>query len=377
LIGFGFKTLVCCLIIMLTACANTSVTSDKTIKIVTMGSFWQAVGGEAFLNGAKLAAKEAAFEYGPLGYTIIHEFHDDGNDYSKGMLIVDELLRDNSLTALIGSQNLSILEMAAHRFENAGKLMIAPHGIANQVMAEKGHRYIFSTAFSSYDVGAAAKEYAVIKGIKRWAVCYHDDVYTRHEIRGFTEHKNNLGVEIMDYQKTSLTELNVDYIYRRWEALGVQGVFIAPGFWEGFNIVKLIRDRNKDIILMGDFAFDHRQAILDMNEEMRGFLMVNAFSTDRQKPEYLSFKDRYEKEYGNQLDTWAAHGYDAVRMVVDTAIKNQASHPEVIANALREDGHQGLAIHYSFRENGELAPGFYSIARYSDGEFEDIKVYMR
>jgi len=372
----GLIVPLCCSLI-LSACANTDRASDMTIKIATMGSFWRAAGGAAFLNGVKLAAKEAAYEYEPLGYTILHEFHDDGDDYSQGMLIVDELLRDKSLTAVIGSQNLSILEMASHRFENGGKLMIAPHGISNQVMADKGYRYTFSTAYSSYNVGAAAKEYAVNNGIKRWAVCYHDDVYTRREIRGFTEYKDKMGVEIMDYQKTSLSELNLDYVYRRWEALGVQGVFIAPGYLEGFDIVKLIRGRNKDMIIAGDFSFDNRRAFLDMNEDMQGFLMVNAFYADRQKPEYLSFKDRYEKEYGEQIDTWAAHGYDNLRMITDTAVRNHTVSPERIAEALRKDGYQGLAANYSFMDNGERAPDFYSIVRYSDGEFEDVEVYLQ
>jgi branched-chain amino acid transport system substrate-binding protein len=340
-----------------------------------MGHFDGGV-NDTFLRGVEMAVKDAREEYAPLGFEIEYAYYDDKNDYSEGMLIVDKLIDDKSLTAALGPQNLSILEMAAHRFENAGKLMIAPHGIADYVLDENNYKLIFSTAISSYDMGAAAKMYAQTADVKRWAVCYNDDDYSRREAWGFSRHNADAGTEVWDYVKTPINKQDFDAVYKRWEALGIEGVFIAPDDMDGIELLKLIKEKKPDMAVAGDYYFDMNYEIMYAYEEyLSGLAMVNAFTTyitDEKQERFNSFKDGYKQEYGENFDTWAGYGYDCVRMITDTAAKAESADPARIAEALRDNGYSGLIFDYAFTENGELKPGIYSAYIPSDGSIGDI-----
>jgi branched-chain amino acid transport system substrate-binding protein len=356
---------------------NSSQSNElKKIKLATYGDVDYFNGGESFLRGVEMAVDDANSQYADMGYTVEHTFYNDGNEYEQGMFIIDELEKDPELTAVFASQNIALSEPAARRFENVGKILVAPFGMPENVLTQRQYNNVFSATYAPYDIGMLAGIYAISSGIKRWAVCYYDDDFNREEVRGFEAAGKESGFEILDYQKTIFPESDFEYIYSRWKSLGIEGVFIAPNDLEGYNLLKLIREKDEAITLIGDFAFDFAEKSYEYAKYLDGFVLIANFYYNNN--EVWDFYDRYKAEYNKELDSWALQGYNLAKMIIDTAVTENTTVPSSIAAAIHHAGYKGIAMNISFKENGELVvineENFSVYSVYNDGYFEDVTI---
>jgi ABC-type branched-subunit amino acid transport system substrate-binding protein len=74
----------------------------------------------------------------------------------------------------------------------------------------------------------------------------------------------------------------------------------------------------------------------------------------------------------DRYDTWASHGYNSFRMIVDTAVRIGSTDSGEIAAALRADGFRGIGTEYAFLENGKLLPDIFTIIQYNDGYWTEV-----
>ena len=109
---------------------------------------------------------------------------------------------------------------------------------------------------------------------------------------------------------------------------------------------------------------------------MSGFIMADEFyfpermTPDRER-EYIALSDRYSLNHEGYIDIWYFQGYNAVRMIGDTAVKAETDDPETIAKALHEEGYDGYVQSFKFQKNGlsESELDYYGIMN-DDGYFE-------
>ena len=272
------------------------------------------------------------------------------------------LAADESVTAVIGAVDMELNKTAAHVFDSAGKIFVVPFFLYDSVFDDNHYSTVFSMCNSGQTVGEILRRAAAETPARRWAVCAADRDFEQSEMNGFLQYTSNDGIGVVDCVNIYELEKNFDGIYSRWANLGVEGVVIIAENEEGFELLRQIKRRSPSMVCAGDTAFDNTDITLndaELTSAMSGFVMANEFifniETDEEMDRYIKFAEEYTAETGEELDLWYIQGYDAVRMIADTAVNENTADPRRIAGALHENGYSGLFQDLSFSANEKLA----------------------
>ena len=131
-------------------------------------------------------------------------------------------------------------------------------------------------------------------------------------------------------------------------------VITQYGTDRAFEILKMLRERDKKIAIIGEPVFN-RTDILAKNLEIADGMVVPSTLVIDDSDKLQAFAERYVKKYGKEADIWSVQGYDMVRLVVDTAVKLDTCNPTEIAVALHDTkGYQGVGRKIIFKEGGAL-----------------------
>lgn len=356
------------LTLILSGCSGTET---QKIKIAVMGdpeSFYPG-----YKYGIERAIEDLNKEYADSGYSVECEFYSDNGSYEEGAVIVDKLAGDRSVTAVIGAIDMEINRTAAYAFNEAGKLFVVPFFLYEDVYYDNNYNAIFSMSNSAQTIGETLCIAAAQTDAKRWVLCAADNEFDRSEMNGFLKLSQSCKIQVVDCVNIMELKTNFDGIYKRWETLGVEGVIMFPNGSEGFEILKELKRRDTALICGGDTAFDN-SSILNADEEllqaMVGFIMSEEFvmreGTDEEYDLAADMRDEYVQKTGEPFDTWFIHGYNAARMIGDTAIRNKTKSAEEIARILREDGYKGLLEEFYFDKSGSQITSSYTFCVFDE-----------
>jgi len=355
------------IVLLLQGCALKKA-EDKAIHIAVMLEDEE----ERYVLGVNKAISDVQEEY--KDYDIKCTFYKDFGNYDIGAGIIDEILSDNTITAILSSKNMDITKMAAHEFEKNKKLMIARYSLYDEVLADNSYKHVFSLCYSAEGIGKAARSVANFQNVKKWAVCYADDEFSRQEVRNFTSTLED-SVQIMDIVKENLLLQRFDSVLAKWQSLDIEGVAVFLYDITGIDLVKKIKEANPELCIIGDFEIDnddYMTAISNWEVVFEGLNLLEQFHADIKDEEW----DRLSKISGTEdhIDTNTIHGYNAVRMVVDTAVKNNTVSPTEIAKKLHEDGYMGISQEFAFTDNGRLKQKTYGFSTLKDGNWIQYSV---
>lgn len=332
---------------------------NKTVKIAVIGENLDLY--PDYKEGTEMAVNDFKNEYAESGFDIEYNFYSYDGSYEKGAAIVDMLAADDTVTAVVAAVNMELNKTASYVFNKSNKLFIVPFFLYDSVFEDNSYSMVLSMCNSAKTVGEVLRYATTTTTAKRWAVCVADGEFERAELNGFIENEYKSSTEIIDCVNISELENKFDDVYTRWETLGVEGIVILAEDEEGFELLKKIKRQSPSMICAGDTAFDNTY-ILDKDPElkaaMNGFIMADEcvidVISDEDFNEYIAYIDNYYKKNGNELDTWYMQGYNAVRMVADTAVNIGSAEPSDISAELHENGYRGLFQSFYFTPKGQL-----------------------
>lgn len=149
-------------------------------------------------------------------------------------------------------------------------------------------------------------------GVKRWTVCSAASKLEQSEMNGFLRYMSNDGIRIVDCSDILTVTERSEYIY-------------------------------KDIICAGDTAFDNSECIendAELSQVMKRFIMSEEFikhdKTVAEKKIIRKMAEEYKNNTEKNFDLWYIQGYNTVRMIADTAVKNKTCVSSDIARLLHE-----------------------------------------
>ncbi len=344
--------------VLLCVLAGCEDDSSHTVKIAVMGNEAQFYPG--YKEGIERAERDLNREYADLGYNVECEFYGDDGNYEEASARIDTIAADESLTAVIGSMDMDTSKTAAYVFDSTGKLFVMPYFLYDDVYEDNNYSMVFSLCDSAENVGETLRLAGEKTTAKRWAVCASDaSEFAQAEMTGFLQCETDSSMKVVDCVNMSSLETNFDEIYKRWETLGVEGVIMFPEVGKGFDVLKKLKQRNPNLICGGDTAFDNSTLLMSDKELLRamtGFIIVTEVVidgiTEEEADRFKDMKDEYMKNTGKEIDLWYIQGYNAVRIIADTAIKNDTVDPVKIAEILHKDGYDGFVRDFSFDEKG-------------------------
>ncbi len=346
---------------------------DRTIKIAVMDSSLVYSSDDSYENGIAMAIEDLNTLYGEQGYEISYEFYDDGAFYQQGLGVINEILADPEITAVVGTSSLNLLDVTADVLNSAGKLLITYYSSSDSLF-ENGYTHVFRNCFGENDLGSAIAEYASGRpDIERVAVYHSDTSYERGMVQAFLRAAQGTGLQIVDIALSTSLESELDEILRRWETLDVDTVFVSQyDAYYAFDILQRVRGINPGMNILGDFSFDYTDDLI-ANAGISDDIYIAGPVAIEPSAELEEFYQRYEEKYGSEPTQWAVQLYDSVRMVADTAVRIGSTDPTDIAQALHdENGYSAVSGTVMFDEKGKLSGRTPRIMVSENGAFDFI-----
>jgi len=328
-------------------CSCSTSTAKRTINIAVVGS--PSVYSEYYEQGIKKAYEDVCEEYKDSGFEINMNIYDDKDDYETAERITAKLVNDDSITAIIASSSAEICANQAYQADKAGKVLICPRWIYDDTLSEGRYSRVFSLNYSSEQIGSVMENIAQNSIAKKWVVCYSDDKISRTEIKGFTD---NEGVNVVDFVKINVLTSDFSKIIDRWKLLGIEGVVLVPYENEGFEIFYKLKEAMPNLYIISDSNLDNDNELQENRENFNNVYLLDSFYTRSEESEKFTDEE--------SLDTWEVHGYNALRIIIDTAVKNNTNDSDEIAEILHKDGYDGELESYRFTEIGTLEPEIFS-----------------
>ena len=328
---------------------------DKNIKIAVMDTEVVFVADDSYINGITMAIEDLNALYGDQGYTISYEFYEDGSVFQQGMEALNAIRSDPAITAVVGTSSLNILDVAADVLDSNGKLLVTYYS-APDSLCENGYTMVFRNCYGENDLGSAIAAYAVSRDdMKRVAVYHSDTDYERAMAQAFLRGVAGTDVTVVDVATTTPLKAEIEAILDRWEALGVDTVFVSQYLAEdAFDILRMVRGRNPEIHILGDFSFDYTDYLL-ADAAVSDDIYIATPVPLEPSAEVEDFYQRYREKYGAEPTQWAVQLYDSIRMIVDTAVRIGSTDSVDIAQALHgEQGYSGVGGTIAFDQEGRL-----------------------
>jgi branched-chain amino acid transport system substrate-binding protein len=338
----------------LAACSDKETNNSRDIYIPILADEAWLTSDGAFMGGVQLAVDDLNAEYSGKGFKIRAGVVDDKDQYEKGVEMATKVAEDNTVTAVLNLQNFDVSKTTSGILSENGKPVIFPYGAYDSLFT-RDNPYLFCGVPAFSDLGGAMADYAVKSGYKRIAI-YHNGTQAQEELSSaFELTLLNSGSRVVDYIPSIPSENDFDGIYSRWKALDVDCVVISQyGLDRAFEVLKLLRSRDKEIAVIGEPVFNAESSLTENREIAEGMAVPSTMILAESK-KLDDFKSRYSLKYGKEPDIWAVQGYDMVRLVADTAVKLDTNDPVKISQALHDEkGYKGIGRHIAFTNGGAM-----------------------
>ncbi|WP_435922001.1 ABC transporter substrate-binding protein [Paenibacillus sp. DYY-L-2] len=330
----------------------------------------QAQYGQAFKNGAELAAAQVNEAGGIDGKKVEIVVQDDKGDSNEAVNVANKFVSDKSILAVVGHFNSSATLATAPVYNKNKIVEISPSSSAPGVTdaGEYTFRVITTDAFQADYLANWTKEL----GYGKVALIYE---------------QSDFGLGLLDVYKKSAPANNVDIVAAEAYNPGdkdfstvltkikekqPEAIFIGGFYNEAALIAQQAKKLNLNVDFIGVDSL-YSEALLELGKDsVEGFKLIGFFFPGGENAEATKFAEQYQAAYNSKPDTYAAYSYVATSVVLE-AIKEKGADRESIKTYLETlKDYKGATGVLSFDENGDVitTPSRLTI---HDGKFELYK----
>ena len=309
--------LVLALCLMLTVCS--AFADDLTLKIAHIGPQTgpAAVYGLATYRGAQIAADEITAADNGITIKLLNE--DDTHDAEKAVNAYNNVMEQGAQMIVGTTTTAPCIAVGAKAYEER-VFMLTPSASSTDVTADKDN--VYQLCFTDPNQGSASA--AVINEKKlgtKIAVIYNNaDAYSTGIYQTFVQKAAELGLEIVS--TTTFTDETTDFSVQVADAKGngADLVFLPIYYTPASQI--LIAAKAIDYAPVF-FGVDGMDGILTMEgfdpALAEGVMLLTPFVADAKDELTVNFVTKYQEQYGEVPNQFAADGYDCIYAMVKAA----------------------------------------------------------
>ncbi len=328
----------CAILMSLLLLASACSQPPNTIKI---GAFLSLTGatsayGVSAANAIKLAAEETNRNGAIDGKQIELEIEDDQSNTQDVPGIVEHLIKEHKVHALIAEPVSTRAMMAAPIAQRNQTVMISSASVKPELTMQGD--YIFRACFISSTEGEAIAKFAVDRlKAKKVAILLDDkNDYAVVLAAFFADSFKKLGGEIVSQQKY---EANAADLNSQMEAIksAAPDIIFAPGFYTTAPLVaRAVKTSDIKATLIGSDGWDSPKLMDGGSEPFENVYFANHFWAGNDDPLVKKFVADYRAKYGVDPDAGAATAYDAARMLFDAFKRAKSTDSSAVRNALAQ-----------------------------------------
>jgi branched-chain amino acid transport system substrate-binding protein len=335
--------------LLLTGCSPAEEQSE-----IVIGVAWPFESNKNLFNeGIELAVQEVNNSGGIKGRELKLLKEDDGSELVKGMAIAESFAENKAIQAVIGHDNSFISLPASTIYNAAGLVMLSPASTAPE-LTKHGYKYIFRNIPSDDEIARQLAIYLAEQGYQRMVIYYSEDAYGNGLANSFEDHAGSQGIKIVDRfdYYTNLEDLR--RLHSRWQAFGVDGIFIAKTSPEGGRFIFEAGQAGIKLPFIAGDALDSPLLSEIGGKGAEGTIIGSVFNPDSDRPEVKRFVTDFMAEYHEMPSSDAALGYDAVKMLAAAIEKSDLHNRSTVAKQLMALGSwPGVTGIHEFNEKGD------------------------
>lgn len=308
-----------------------------------------AIYGKAANNGAKLAIKEYNANGGVLDKQIEYVVEDNKGDEIESTNAFRKLVDKENIIAFMGSDISSTTEAIAKLAAEENMPMITPTGTKMGITAIGDN--IFRACYIDPYQGRIIADFAATDlGGKTAAILMDNGAdYSEGIAETFAETFESHGGQIVNIE--SYTDQDKDYkpLLLNIKANNPDIILIADYYGPVSLIAQQIKEEGIESILVGPDGWDGVVGQIEHDPSvLEGAFFINHFSPDIEDPIIQSFIESYKAEYNEEPNSFAALGYDAAKILLDSIIEAGTTDPDEIIAKMQATDINGATGHITF-----------------------------
>jgi len=308
--------------------------------------------GTQFKNGASQAIEDINNAGGILGETISADYGDDAATVAKGLQIANQFVADK-VNYVIGHFNSDVTLPASDIYEKNGILEITPAS-TNPEITERGMWNIFRTCGRDDQQGEVAGIYIIehFNG-KNIAVVDNQTIYGKGLADQVRATLRAHGTKEVLFDTIDVGETDYSNLIAKLKALKVDLIFVAAEHTEGALLLKQMRAKGDNAVMMGGDGFSTSQFAVLAGPAAKGVLMT--FSPDpRLRPEAREVVERFRAKR-IEPEAYTLYSYAAMQLIQEAAERTESANSKKIAAEIHTGARFKTVIgDLSFNQKGDI-----------------------
>ena len=268
--------------------------------------------GLAVVNGSKLAVDEINAAGGVNGFMLEHKGEDDELNNEKSMNAYNTL-KDWGMQILVGPTTSGCTIAVSDLAHEDSMFLLTPSGTAVDCVK---YDNAFRVCFSDPAQGTESAKYMAEKGLgTKYAVIYDSsDPYSSGIYESFNAEAAAQGLEIVSAEAFT-SDSNKDFSVQLQKAMegGADLVFLPIYYNQASLILKQAADMDYHPVFFGCDGMDGILGVENFDTSLaEGLMLLTPFAADATDDLTVNFVEKYQEQYGEIPNQFAADAYDAV-----------------------------------------------------------------
>jgi len=326
--------------------------------------------GKPIRNGIELAFAEVTA--GDLAYTLELTTVDSGSDPARAAEQAAALYDQGAIAIIGGVTSAEALEMV-EAADRAERILISPSASQPQLTGISKNFYrVFSSDFLE---GTKMGNFATSTlDLETAVIVAEQQPYARGIQAVFKEAFERQGGKVLEVIEYPANTSDFSGLLDRVVTLRPRAVYLAAYANEVAAMIRELRRLGFAGTILTTSSFASPQAIREAGPSAEGVFLTQAvFEVDSETPESRSFVEAYRDKYGTDPDLYAAHGYDAMKVLAAALRATQRATPTEMWKGMRSiRDHQGVTGSLQFDEKGDVQkyPRVYIIKDGAPADYE-------
>jgi ABC-type branched-subunit amino acid transport system substrate-binding protein len=289
-----------------------------TVSVATGGKSHEEPLGIKMLQGSRLAIEQANARGGYLKRNIPFELivsNDNGLWGASGNEIVKMAYKDN-VWAILGTIDGANSHIAI-RVALKAEVPMMNTGDTDPTFIETNIPWVFRAISDDRQMGYLLVDYLYRKmGYKRVGIIRASNRYGRFGVREIKDGSRRLGNPIVLEMAYHLGGTDFSLQLNRLKEADVEAIVHWGDAVEGAHILNQMRqmEMNQPYYVCDRHVSEEFTSVAAENAE--GVMAVYPWNPERKDPRLEAFKEAFRRRFGTEPDTYAAHGYDGMNMLI-------------------------------------------------------------
>lgn len=313
-----------------------------------------AASGEQVTRGCDLAVEELNAAGGVRGRKLELLYRDDSTNPEVGLSVLRDLVEREHVPVVLGAVSSSVTLRLAPYCERRHIVLISPSASASQ-LTDAGE-YVFRTYPSDVLEGASMAAFARDLGLDRVAILAVDNDYGASLADVFAERFRASGgsvVALLTFPEGNAAALK-DAV-NALAGLSPRGLYVPAYAGDLVAALNLLRETNAHPIVLGTSSVTAESIRLAGPAADNMVFPMPSFDPDADDAGVRAFAEAFRARYHEEPDVYAAHAYDAVRVLATAVDRAGSWEPDEVRDALlRIDNYEGATGRMAFDRKGDV-----------------------